>query len=149
MEQSFGSEDGASGNSGVSERNRENSEASNLIPFAKSGSGQVAGTAKNKAPEIVAFHRDELYAILQVYSRRVGTDEWRDYAIDMLRERAVFSIFHRTSECPLFTVEKTPKLARKQGAYSVSNASGQILKRGRELKNVLKALDKVPKLVSV
>lgn len=100
-----------------------------------------------KADEIVAFHKDELYHILQVYSRRVGTGEWRDYAIDMLKDRAVFSIFHRTTECPLYIIEKNPKLARRQGAWSVTNATGQILKRGHELTNVLKVLDKKPKLV--
>lgn len=102
-----------------------------------------------KAPEIVAFHRDELYKILQVYSRRVGTGEWRDYAIDMLKDRAVFSIFHRTSECPVFTIEKDPKLAKKQGAWSVTNATGQILKRGHELHNVLKVFEKKSKIVSL
>jgi len=107
-------------------------------------------TGKNKkAAEIVAFHRTELYMILQVYSRKVGTGEWRDYAIDMLRDRAVFSIFHRTSECPMFSIEKNPKLAKKQGAYSVTNATGQILKRGHELANVLKVLEKKTKLASV
>lgn len=103
---------------------------------------------EQKAPEIVAFHRDELYKILQVYSRRVGTGEWRDYAIDMLRDRAVFSIFHRTSECPVFTIEKNPKLAKKQGAWSVTNATGQVLKRGHELDNVLKIFEKKSKIVS-
>ena len=111
-------------------------QAGNVIAFP--GGGQ-------KADEIVAFHKDELYQILQVYSRRVGTGEWRDYAIDMLKDRAVFSIFHRSSDWPLFTIEKNPKLARRQGAWSVTNATGQILKRGRELKNVLKVLDRKPK----
>lgn len=110
---------------------------------------QLHPKSKKTAPEIIAFHKTELYMILQVYSRRVATGEWRDYAIDMLSDRAVFSIFHRTSERPLFTVEKNPKLARKQGAYSVVNATGQILKRGHELKNVLRILDKKPKFSSV
>ena len=119
-------------------RNR-NGKSSNLVQLHP----------KKPAPEIVAFQKTELYMIPQVYSRRVATGEWRDYAIDMLTDRAVFSIFHRTSETPLFTVEKNPKLARKQGAYSVVNATGQILKRGRELKNVLKVLDKKTKLASI
>ncbi|MFK5978180.1 MAG: DUF2794 domain-containing protein [Rhizobiaceae bacterium] len=110
---------------------------------------QLHSKSKKPAPDVIAFHKTELYMILQVYSRRVATGEWRDYAIDMLSDRAVFSIFHRTSERPLFTVEKNPKLARKQGAYSVVNATGQILKRGHELKNVLKVLDKRTKLTSV
>ena len=101
------------------------------------------------APEIVAFHRNELYTILQVYSQRVGTGEWRDYAIDMLPERAVFSIFHRTSECPVYTIEKNPKLARKQGAFSICNATGQVLKRGHKLVQVLRFFEKKPKLTSL
>lgn len=110
---------------------------------------QLHPKSKKSTPEIIAFHKTELYMILQVYSRRVATGEWRDYAIDMLSDRAVFSIFHRTSERPLFTVEKNPKLAKKQGAYSVVNATGQILKRGHKLKNVLKILDKKSRLKSV
>lgn len=110
---------------------------------------QLHPKSKKPAPEIVSFHKTELYMILQVYSRRVGTGEWRDYAIGMLSDRAVFSIFHRTSERPLYTVEKNPKLAKKQGAFSVANSTGQTLKRGHELKNVLKVLDKKPKLKSI
>ncbi|MBL4725607.1 MAG: DUF2794 domain-containing protein [Rhizobiaceae bacterium] len=110
---------------------------------------QLHPKSKKAAPEIIAFHKTELYMILQVYSRRVATGEWRDYAIDMLTDRAVFSIFHRTSDRPLFTVEKNPKLAKKQGAFSVVNATGQILKRGHELKNVLKVLDKKTKFTTV
>ena len=86
--------------------------------------------------------------MLQVYSRKVATGEWRDYAIDMLEKRAVFSIFKRSREVPLFTIEKTPKLRRKQGEWSVTNSTGQILKRGHELSNVLKVLEKQAKLVS-
>lgn len=87
--------------------------------------------------------------LLQVYGRKVGAGEWRDYAIDMLKDRAVFSVFKRTSDVPLFSIEKTPKLTRKQGAWSVTNASGQILKRGHELSNVLKVFEKKPRLVAV
>ena len=79
----------------------------------------------------------------------LGTGEWRDYAIDMLKDRAVFSVFKRASEVPIYTIEKTPKLARRQGEWSVINANGLILKRGHELRNVLKVLEKKPKLVSI
>lgn len=94
----------------------------------------------------VSFHRRELDAILRYYSRMVGTGEWRDYAIDHLKGIAVFSIFRRSSESPLFRVIKVPHLARKQGAYSIEGADGRILKRGRDLDQVLKVFDKVIKL---
>ncbi|MCF6322234.1 MAG: DUF2794 domain-containing protein [Rhizobiaceae bacterium] len=97
----------------------------------------------------VAFDRKELNQLLRVYGFKVAKGEWRDYAIDMLRERAVFSVFRRTSEVPLYTIEKNPKLARKQGAFSVVNASGHILKRGHELQQVLKVFEKKPKLICV
>lgn len=90
----------------------------------------------------IAFNRVELNAILRVYGQMVAAGEWRDYAIDHLDDRAVFSIFRRTAEIPLYRVEKNPKLASRQGAYSVIAASGLILKRGHELRNVLKVFDK-------
>ena len=96
-------------------------------------------------PRQVAFDRRELDAILRVYGRKVSDGEWRDYAIDHMEDRAVFSIFRRASEMPIYRVEKIPALARKQGAYQVVAATGAILKRGHELAQVLKILDK-PKL---
>ena len=96
-------------------------------------------------PRQVAFNRRELDAILRVYGRKVSDGEWRDYAIDHLEDRAIFSIFRRASEMPIYRVEKIPALARKQGAYQVVGATGAILKRGHELAQVLKVLDK-PKL---
>ena len=100
-------------------------------------------------PELVMFQRRELDALIQLYSSRVGTGEWRDYAIDMLKDRAVFSIFRRASEVPLYTIEKQPKLARRQGEWSVVNANGLVLKRGHDLRTVLRVLDKKPKLESI
>lgn len=88
-----------------------------------------------------AFSRLELNAILAVYGRKVASGEWRDYAIDFHADKAVFSIFRRASECPLFTVVKCPHLARRQGAYSVVALSGLILKRGHELDRVLAVLE--------
>lgn len=96
---------------------------------------------------ITNFNKQELGAILAVYGRKVAAGEWRDYAIDMGREKAVFSIFRRSSECALVRIEKDPKLARKQGAYSVIAASGQILKRGHDLVRVLGVLEKSLRLV--
>lgn len=102
---------------------------------------------KNKDPLPVTFHRRELDAILRIYGRMVGEGEWRDYAIDHLREKAVFSVFKRSGEMPLYRIEKNPKLATKQGPYSVVNTDGRILKRGHELPQVLKVFDKVLKLI--
>jgi hypothetical protein len=95
----------------------------------------------------VTFHRRELDAILWIYGRMVGENEWRDYAIDHTRDKAVFSVFKRSGELPLFRIEKDPKLAAKQGAYSVINTNGMILKRGHELRQVLNVFDKTLKLV--
>ena len=99
------------------------------------------------APEVVTFDRRELNEILNLYGRKVAEGEWRDYAIDHLRDRAVFSIFRRASEVPLYRIEKDPKLARRQGAYSVIAATGLILKRGQDLAQVLRVLDRRLKLV--
>lgn len=95
----------------------------------------------------VTFNRRELDMILRIYGTMVAAGEWRDYAIDHLRDRAVFSVFRRTSEVPLFQVIKTPALAQRQGAFSVVAAGGQILKRGHELQRVLTVFDKSLKLV--
>lgn len=72
----------------------------------------------------------------------VAAGEWRDYAIDHLREAAVFSVFRRASEAPLYRIEKRPKLALRQGAYAVVSADGQVLKRGRELGLALRVFDR-------
>ena len=103
----------------------------------------LASYKKQKDPLPVTFHRTELDRILQVYSRHVGSGAWRDYAIDHFKDRAVFSVYKRASEVPIFTIEKDPKRARKQGAFSVVNASGLVLKRGAELPQVLKVFDKI------
>lgn len=94
------------------------------------------------APKRVSFDRRELSAILRVYGRKVAEGEWRDYAIDHLEDRAVFSIFRRTSEVPMFRVEKIPALARKQGSYRIVAATGLIMRRGHELSRVLRILDR-------
>lgn len=98
-------------------------------------------------PLPVTFHRRELDAILWIYGRMVGEGLWRDYAIDHLKEKAVFSVFKRSGEFPLYRIEKNPKLAAKQGAFSVIGADGRVLKRGHELKQVLKVFDKSLRLV--
>lgn len=95
-----------------------------------------------RAPEQVSFDRAELGIILALYGRMVAAGEWRDYGISCLREVAVFSIFRRTAENPLYRVEKRPGLRSRQGMYAVLGMDGQILKRGHDLKAVLRGLDK-------
>jgi hypothetical protein len=111
------------------------------------GAPSQTSRAPHPVPSVVAFNRRELFAILDVYGRQVAQGEWRDYAIDHGRETACFSIFRRASECPIYRIEKTPKLARKQGAFSVVSATGLILKRGNELDRVLAVIDKKVRLV--
>ncbi|AXV16679.1 DUF2794 domain-containing protein [Neorhizobium sp. SOG26] len=102
---------------------------------------------QSRDPAPVTFHRRELDAILRIYGRMVGEGEWKDYSIGHLKDRAVFCVFKRSGEMPLFRIEKNPKLAAKQGAYSVINTNGMILKRGHELPQVLKVFDKALKLI--
>jgi hypothetical protein len=107
-----------------------------------------AAASSPNAPELVSFDRHELREILNLYGRKVACGEWRDYAIDFSAQKAVFSIFRRTSEFALYHIEKNPRLARKQGAFSVVTATGLILKRGHDLRRVLSVLDRKLELVS-
>ncbi|MEM8956302.1 MAG: DUF2794 domain-containing protein [Pseudomonadota bacterium] len=93
-------------------------------------------------PEQVSFDRRELGAILSLYGRMVAAGEWRDYGISCLRDRAVFSIFRRTAETPLYRIEKSPRLRNRQGQYSVITMEGRILKRGHDLPMVLRVLER-------
>ena len=117
-----------------------------IDPSEPRGGGNPARSAT--VPGQVTFNRRELNRILDLYGRKVAAGEWRDYAIDFLKDRAVFSVFRRTSEVPLYRIEKDPKLAQRQGAYSVISASGHILSRGHELDRVLRAIDKSIALVA-
>ncbi|WP_028033746.1 DUF2794 domain-containing protein [Chelativorans sp. J32] len=114
-------------------------DSGNLIPLGE------ARRARLKLP--ITFDRRELDQILRVYGFMVAAGEWRDYAIDHLEDRAIFSVYRRTSEVPLFRIVKDPSLARKQGAYSVVAATGAILKRGHDLARVLTVFDKKLRLV--
>jgi Protein of unknown function (DUF2794) len=112
---------------------------------------QFLGNARSRSaalPNQVTFNRSELHRILDLYGRKVAAGEWRDYAIDFLKDRAVFSVFRRASEVPLYRIEKNPKLARRQGVYSVISATGLIVRRGHELDRVLRAIDRSLALVS-
>lgn len=115
-----------------------------MRPRAASASQSSAGpaTSGRERETITTFNRQELSTILALYGRKVAAGEWRDYALDLGAEKAVFSVFRRSSEYPLFRIEKCPKLAKKQGAYSVVAPAGLILKRGHELPRVLAVLEK-------
>ena len=113
-----------------------------MAKVIRASAGESAGVSPLAPANRVTFDRRELNRILGLYGRKVAAGEWRDYAIDFLKDRAVFSVFRRASEVPLYRIEKNPKLARRQGAYSVISATGLIMRRGHELDRVLRAIDK-------
>jgi len=113
------------------------------------GANNGSSFHQSAIPSTVFFTRVELSAILDLYGRMVADGEWRDYAIDFGREKAVFSVFRHASEVPLYRIEKNPRLARRPGAYSVVAATGLILKRGPDLGRVLAVLRKSPRLAAV
>ncbi|HEY1751634.1 MAG TPA: DUF2794 domain-containing protein [Caulobacteraceae bacterium] len=91
---------------------------------------------------ITFFERPELDRLLRLYGRMVAAGHWRDYAIDGLQDAAVFSVFRRASEAPLYRIEKRPALARRQGAWAVIGHAGVILRRGHDLDQVLRFFDR-------
>lgn len=97
---------------------------------------------RGPAPVQVAFDRRELSVILSLYGRMVSAGEWRDYGISCLTDMAVFSVFRRSAEQPLYRIEKRPRLRGRQGQYSVVAMDGRILKRGQDLKTVLRVLER-------
>lgn len=109
----------------------------NLMPFP----GQAG------APDQVVFNRAELGMIMGLYGRMVAAGEWRDYGMSFLRDVAVFAVFRRTAEHPLYRIEKRPKLRNRQGQYAVIGMDGQVLKRGGDLNKVLRVLER--KLIRV
>ncbi|SRR5579871_2271505 len=120
----------------------ESSAGARLSAAAQITQGGILGTAVQAVAAQVTFDRCELARIFCLYGRKVAEGEWRDYAIDFLKDRAVFSIFRRSSEAPIYRIEKNPRLAQRQGAYSVVSATGLILRRGHELDRVLRAIDR-------
>lgn len=92
--------------------------------------------------EDICFDRKELGLILRLYGQMVAAGEWRDYGISTLRDLAVFSVFRRTAENPLYRIEKRPKLRARQGIYAVIGMDGQVLRRGGDLSTVLKVLER-------
>lgn len=117
-----------------------------VVVTGSGGPGQGEHT-KPQADVRVAFDRRELNLLFNLYGVKVAAGEWRDYALDFTPARAVFSVFRRTSESPLYRIEKNPELARKQGAYAVIAASGLVMRRGHDLARVLRVLDKQLRIV--
>ena len=111
-------------------------------PIVPLRAGSPAARIASWGPAEVRFDRAELNKILSVYGRMVSAGEWRDYAIDFLDDRAVFSIFRNASERPLYQVEKKPEYRNRQGQYSVVAATGHVMKRGHELSQVLRVLER-------
>ncbi len=109
-----------------------------LLDFLTPGGG---GGPPSRQRAFVAFDRRELNTILNLYGRKVASGEWRDYAIDFLKDRALFSIYKRSSERPLYVIEKNPRLRNRQGQYMVTSQEGRVLKRGHEIDNVLRVLE--------
>lgn len=101
-----------------------------------------ADAIPGRGPEQVSFDRAELSCILSLYGRMVAAGEWRDYGISLLRDLAVFAVFRRTAEHPLYRIEKRPRLRGRQAMYSVVGMDGRILKRGNDLKAVLGVLER-------
>ena len=93
-------------------------------------------------PDQVVFDRTELGVILGIYGRFVAAGEWRDYGMSFLKDVAIFSVFRRAAEHPIYRIEKRPRLRGRQGMYSVIGMDGQILKRGHDLKTVLRVFDR-------
>ena len=98
--------------------------------------------AYRPAQQQVSFHRSELSPIMSIYGRMVAAGLWRDYGISHLRDVAVFSIFRRSAEMPLYRIEKRPRLRNRQGKYAVLGMDGRILKRGDDLRGVLRVLER-------
>lgn len=103
---------------------------------------QIEPFPRQPFPTQVHFNRQELSVIMSLYGRMVAAGEWRDYGMSSLRELAVVAVFRRTAEHPLYRIEKRPKLRHKQGQYAVVGTDGQILKRGKDLKAVLRVLER-------
>jgi hypothetical protein len=110
---------------------------------------RVSYGAMGASAALVSFSRRELREIMDLYGRMVAAGEWRDYALDFTPDQAIFSVFRRACETPLYSIKKHPKLARRLGAYSVVALGGRVLKRGHELARVLGVLEPRPALALV
>lgn len=117
-----------------------------VVALTTTSASAPSGSPHSPPLSIIAFDKMELSVIFGLYGRMVASGEWRDYALDFTPQRAVFSIFRRTSETPLYRVVKDPRSARRQGAYSVLSSAGVVLKRGPDLRRVIAAIEPKPSL---
>lgn len=97
---------------------------------------------QHAAPKRVMWTRPELGDLLNVYGRQVAAGHWRDYAMGDGTETARFDIFRRASEVPLYRIEKSPALRKKQGQYLLRAMDGRVLRRGHDLAALLRFFDK-------
>lgn len=102
----------------------------------------ISSTQRARSAERISFHRTELAPILSLYGRMVAAGEWRDYGISALRDVAIFAVFRRSAEMPLYRIEKRPALRLRQGQFAVVTGEGQVLKRGDDLRQVLRVLER-------
>ncbi|MDE0113427.1 MAG: DUF2794 domain-containing protein [Albidovulum sp.] len=93
-------------------------------------------------PKIISFDRRELFLILNTYGRMVAAGHWRDYDISHMEDFAVFSIFRRTAEYPIYRIVKRPNLNSKRGMYAILGMDGRILRQGMDLGQVLKMFER-------
>ena len=100
------------------------------------------GGGINGQRSTVYFLRQELTKILNIYGRMVASGQWFDYAIDTLANEAVFSVYRRASEMPLYRIVKEPALSRKQGMWRIHAMSGSVVKRGHSLEVLLRYFDR-------
>ena len=96
----------------------------------------------SSAKFMVSFNRYELNLILRIYGQMVSRGDWRDYSISSFDSKAVFSIFKRTSENPIYNIEKRPKKQRRNNIYSVKTIDGQIINDGSILEQVLRIFNR-------
>ena len=135
--------------SGQSKSDHANSGHGNSLSITANQFPSCQVTTSNQAASSqVTFDRAELSRLFGLYGRKVAAGEWRDYAIDFLKDRAVFSVFRRACEVPIYRIEKNPRLARRQGTYSLISATGLIIRRGHELDRVLRPIDKSLSIVA-
>ncbi|HEX7657714.1 MAG TPA: DUF2794 domain-containing protein [Sphingomonas sp.] len=93
-------------------------------------------------PGQIGFERIELTRILDLYGRMVAAGHWRDYAIELGREAAIFAAFRRAAERPEIRIEKRPALRNRQGMWAIINEAGLVLKRGHDLAGVLAPVER-------
>lgn len=110
--------------------------------------GNVTPFPQGGVPTQTLFDRQELTRIMDLYGRMVSAGHWRDYAIDMSKDAAVFSAFRRAAERPEYRIEKRPALRNRQGMWALIGEAGAVLKRGADLGPVLAPVErKLMKLV--